>query len=57
MRMMELKNYIAKTDNDLDIELAFNSCTIINPADEVNENKIEEIEKVTEDHVDIEEAA
>ena len=57
MRMMELKNYIAKTDNDLDIELAFNSYTIINPADEVNENKIEEIEKVTEDHIDIEEAA
>lgn len=55
--MMELKNYTAKTDNDLDIELAFNSCTIINPADEVNENEIEEIEKVTEDHVDIEEAA
>ncbi|QOR57531.1 hypothetical protein [uncultured phage cr125_1] len=55
--MMELKNYIAKTDNDLDIELAFNSCTIINPADEVNENKIEEVERVTEDCVVIEGAA
>lgn len=52
--MMELKNLHAKTVEDLDIEMTINSCVITNPADEVNENKVEEVDNSTiEDKVEV----
>lgn len=44
--MMELKNLQAKTVEDLDIEMTINSCVITNPADEVDENKVEEVDNL-----------
>lgn len=52
--MMELKNLQAKTVKDLDIEMTINSCVITNPADEVDENKVEEVDNSTiEDKVEV----
>lgn len=52
--MMELKNLQAKTVEDLDIEMTINSCVITNPADEVDENKVEEVDNSTiEDKVEV----
>lgn len=52
--MMELKNLQAKTAEDLDIEMTINSCVITNPADEVDENKVEEVDNSTiEDKVEV----
>ena len=52
--MMELKNLQAKTVEDLDIEMTRNSCVITNPADEVDENKVEEVDNSTiEDKVEV----
>ena len=52
--MMELKNLQAKTVEDLDIETTINSCVITNPADEVDENKVEEVDNSTiEDKVEV----
>lgn len=52
--MMELKNLQAKTVEDLDIEMTINGCVITNPADEVDENKVEEVDNSTiEDKVEV----
>lgn len=52
--MMELKNLQANTVEDLDIEMTINSCVITNPADEVDENKVEEVDNSTiEDKVEV----
>ena len=52
--MMELKNLQAKTVEDLDIEMTINSSVITNPADEVDENKVEEVDNSTiEDKVEV----
>lgn len=52
--MMELKNLQAKTVEDLYIEMTINSCVITNPADEVDENKVEEVDNSTiEDKVEV----
>lgn len=52
--MMELKNLQAKTVKDLNIEMTINSCVITNPADEVDENKVEEVDNSTiEDKVEV----
>lgn len=52
--MMELKNLQVKTVEDLDIEMTINSCIITNPADEVDENKVEEVDNSTiEDKVEV----
>ena len=52
--MMELKNLQAKTVEYLDIEMTINSCVITNPADEVDENKVEEVDNSTiEDKVEV----
>ena len=52
--MMELKNLQAKTVEDLDIEMTIKSCVITNPADEVDENKVEEVDNSTiEDKVEV----
>lgn len=52
--MMELKNLQTKTVEDLDIEMTINSCVITNPADEVDENKVEEVDNSTiEDKVEV----
>lgn len=52
--MMELKNLQTKTVEDLDIEMTINSCVITNPDDEVDENKVEEVDNSTiEDKVEV----
>lgn len=52
--MMELKNLQVKTVEDLDIEMTINSYVITNPADEVDENKVEEVDNSTiEDKVEV----
>ena len=51
MRMMELKNYIAKKENDLLIELIINNCIIEEPIESLMLNKAEEQVICTKDLV------
>lgn len=41
--MMELKNYIAKTEEDIAIEIANNSCIEVNTLEEIKHNQIVDI--------------